>query len=99
MVSQGSICQIDTSIQIYLGFNPYDATFALAQQACRDSGKHLCRDEEWLESCEGEINRRWPYGSEYETKACNDHGWVDNEVNGQLQRRVHSARKTPGTLT
>ena len=71
----------------------------MAQQACIDSGKHLCSDKEWLYGCEGKLNRRWPYGSEYEAKACNDHGWLDNEVRGQVSMAgAFSDCKTPSGI-
>ncbi len=62
-----------------------DATLTMAKQACLDHGKHLCTDEEWLQACEGEERRRWPYGHTYIERACNDHGWVDTETMGSAQ--------------
>ena len=63
-----------------------DATLSMAEQACIDSGKHLCTDQEWMSSCAGTQNNRWPYGSEYKPRACNDHGWVDSEIMGNASK-------------
>jgi formylglycine-generating enzyme len=43
----------------------------LADQACRNAGKRLCRLEEWVTACRGEANRKFPYGDAYEPGRCN----------------------------
>lgn len=44
----------------------------MAQVACENSGKRLCTSEEWLLSCRGTEERIFPYGSTYQSNACND---------------------------
>jgi formylglycine-generating enzyme len=43
----------------------------LAEQACRNAGKRLCREAEWVMACRGEANRQYPYGDTYEQGRCN----------------------------
>jgi sulfatase modifying factor 1 len=43
----------------------------LARAACEQAGKRLCAAAEWVTACRGEQNRRFPYGEDYETGACN----------------------------
>ncbi len=45
----------------------------LAEQACRNAGKRLCKIEEWVLACRGEANRKFPYGDAYEETRCNVH--------------------------
>ena len=59
-----------------------DATYGQAKQACRELGKHLCTDTEWYEACSNNNTTRWPYGNQYQERACNDHGWVETEMYG-----------------
>src|SRR5205814_2785495 len=42
-----------------------------AEDACRRSGKRLCRIEEWVLACRGEQGRKYPYGNQYVEGACN----------------------------
>jgi sulfatase modifying factor 1 len=43
----------------------------MAERACKNAKKRLCRYDEWLTACEGQAKRRFPYGTEYRTGACN----------------------------
>lgn len=44
-----------------------------AKAACKRSGKHLCRREEWLRACAGlDQTRRYPYGPDYQAERCWD---------------------------
>lgn len=43
----------------------------LAREVCRNAGKRLCREHEWVRACRGERDRRFPYGDSYERGACN----------------------------
>ncbi len=42
-----------------------------AERACRNAGKRLCTEAEWVLACRGEDDRRFPYGDEYEPGRCN----------------------------
>ena len=87
MVAQQDFCIDQYEFPNLPGVQPIsDATLSMAEQACVDSGKHLCTDQEWLSSCEGTQKHRWPYGSDYKLKACNDHGWVDAEIMGNAAK-------------
>jgi hypothetical protein len=43
----------------------------VAERACKNAGKRLCRHDEWVLACEGEKRQRYPYGVEYRQGACN----------------------------
>jgi len=42
-----------------------------AELACRNAGKRLCTEAEWVLACRGEDDRPFPYGDEYEAGRCN----------------------------
>jgi sulfatase modifying factor 1 len=42
-----------------------------AAQACRNAGKRLCTEEEWVKACRGEAGTQFPYGEHYEFGRCN----------------------------
>lgn len=42
-----------------------------ADVACRNVGKRLCSESEWLTACRGEAQRDFPYGDRYVHGACN----------------------------
>ena len=52
----------------------------IAGEACRNAGKRLCTEEEWVLACRGQSDQRFPYGDVYEPGRCNVH------------RDVHPAR-------
>jgi len=43
-----------------------------AAAACEAADKRLCSSEEWLSACQGSAQNTWPYGSEFQSEACND---------------------------
>lgn len=42
-----------------------------ADIACKNSGKRLCKEEEWNFACSGEKKQNYPYGNEYNEDFCN----------------------------
>jgi formylglycine-generating enzyme required for sulfatase activity len=44
-----------------------------AESWCREHGKRLCTEDEWLRACRGRPERSWayPYGPTYQEHACN----------------------------
>ncbi len=42
-----------------------------ARIACENAGKRLCREEEWVRACRGELDTAFPYGDSYEPGVCN----------------------------
>lgn len=48
----------------------------IAETACKNAGKRLCSEEEWVTACRGEANRKFPYGDVYEPGRCNVHRGV-----------------------
>lgn len=42
-----------------------------AERACKNAGKRLCREEEWVVACRGHANRKFPYGDTFESGRCN----------------------------
>ncbi len=45
-----------------------------ASQACRGSGKRLCKAKEWRQACMGPEHRTYGYADRSEPGRCNDHG-------------------------
>ena len=45
-----------------------------AAAACKQSGKRLCRPNEWRSACMGPKKTTFPYGNQRETGRCNDNG-------------------------
>ena len=43
----------------------------VADRACREAGKRLCREDEWVLACKGEKGTKFPYGSTYQHGRCN----------------------------
>ncbi|HEY4106375.1 MAG TPA: SUMF1/EgtB/PvdO family nonheme iron enzyme [Polyangiaceae bacterium] len=43
----------------------------LAELACRNAGKRLCTEQEWIFACRGESQQKFPYGDRYEDGRCN----------------------------
>ena len=46
----------------------------VAEAACNNAGKRLCKQEEWVTACVGEQRTKYPYGSEYVSGKCNREG-------------------------
>jgi len=45
-----------------------------AGDACKASGKRLCKPQEWRTACMGPEKSTWGYGAQKEDHRCNDHG-------------------------
>ena len=45
-----------------------------ARAACEQSGKRLCKPDEWQKACMGPKGTMYPYGDKRETGRCNDNG-------------------------
>ncbi len=45
-----------------------------AELACKNAGKRLCTDDEWITACKGKSPTTWPYGEDHKPKRCNDAG-------------------------
>jgi formylglycine-generating enzyme required for sulfatase activity len=43
----------------------------VAEEACRNAGKRLCRLDEWQMACRGEQGRKFPYGEQFTPGLCN----------------------------
>jgi len=43
-----------------------------AQAWCESHRKRLCTEDEWLQACEGDDKRAYPYGEEHVDDRCND---------------------------
>jgi hypothetical protein len=43
-----------------------------AAKACKEAGKRLCTDKEWLRACQGPNKFTYPYGSTRKPSVCND---------------------------
>lgn len=43
----------------------------VAEQACRNAGKRLCREQEWVFACKGQHQTKHPYGNTYDEGRCN----------------------------
>ena len=43
-----------------------------AEGACRDAGKRLCSDREWITACKGPTATQFPYGNERKDNVCVD---------------------------
>jgi hypothetical protein len=46
-------------------------TGEMAENACKNSGKRLCSEREWVTACRGETQTQFPYGDKYKQDACN----------------------------
>jgi formylglycine-generating enzyme len=75
----------------------------MAERACHNAGKRLCRYDEWLTACEGEAKRKYPYGLEYRQGACNIFRAMhpakelhDNAALGHLDPRLDLVREPNG---
>jgi formylglycine-generating enzyme len=45
-----------------------------AEEACKNAGKRLCTDDEWITACQGKKPTKFPYGDEHHDGYCNDAG-------------------------
>ena len=57
-----------------------DLTWADADRACRAAGARLCDADEWLRACAGVDGEAYPYGADFDRRACNGGGFdVDGD--------------------
>jgi formylglycine-generating enzyme required for sulfatase activity len=45
-----------------------------AETACKNAGKRLCTDDEWIGACKGKKPTTYPYGDDRKAGRCNDAG-------------------------
>lgn len=45
-----------------------------AEAACKEAGKRLCTDAEWVQACKGKKPTLYPYGDTQQPGRCNDSG-------------------------
>lgn len=62
-------------------------TGVVARAACEGAGKRLCTLDEWRTACRGEADRLFPYGADYEDRACN----VNREAHPAALLHGHSS--------
>jgi hypothetical protein len=43
-----------------------------ASGACKEAGKRLCKDDEWVAACKGSKGTQFPYGKDEKRGTCND---------------------------
>jgi len=58
-----------------------------ADGMCREAGKRLCWESEWVSACEGPDKKPFPYGHERSAEACN----IDNRWKVPGLKRVYSS--------
>jgi formylglycine-generating enzyme len=46
-----------------------------AEEACKNAGKRLCTDDEWIGACKGKNPTVFPYGDDRKAGYCNDGGY------------------------
>lgn len=75
MVDIGRACIDRFEAPNEVGKKPLRMQSALDGEAhCRERGKRLCDEDEWVRACEGSKSRPFPYGAKYEAARCNDDG-------------------------
>lgn len=77
----------------------------VAQRACENAGKRLCKHDEWVRACRGRADRQFPYGDKHEQGKCNmfrstHPGAVlhDDITTGHLDPRMNLVRDKQGPL-
>lgn len=46
-------------------------SFYTASKACKNAGKRLCTQDEWVKACRGRRRTKYPYGANFSAKPCN----------------------------
>lgn len=76
-----------------------------AERACKNAGKRLCKANEWVTACRGELNRPFPYGDKYQSGTCNvfreahpAHLLHGNASEGHLDPRLNLVASSAGPL-
>lgn len=71
-------------------------SYYTARTACRNAGKRLCSEDEWVTACRGEQQSKFPYGAHYLAGKCNVHRAIhpgavlhDNASVGLLDPRLN----------
>jgi formylglycine-generating enzyme required for sulfatase activity len=69
-----------------------------AQEACKRSGKRLCKRAEWKQACKGPEKQAYPYGPTRKAGLCNDQGRAP--VSGYSWNKMNdpSINTAPNTL-
>ena len=57
-------------------------SIAQARRACKNAGKRLCREKEWVAACKGMSRWAYPYGPQFEPRRCNDWEVSDHGMKG-----------------
>ena len=65
---------------------PVMASFYAAEQSCREAGKRVCRESEWVAACEGPEESPFPTGWRRDAQKCN----FDNKWLSPILDRVYS---------
>ena len=73
MVRIGKFCMDRYEAPNKADAKPFSARTAPEGEAwCAAGGKRLCNEDEWIRACEGRPQLPFPYGAQYNPKACND---------------------------
>ena len=81
-----------------------DATFEQASVACALGGWRVCTLAEWRLACGGVATKRFPYGNDFDPRACNGHGHGSGEpipsgqLDGTCEERDYGASDMSGNL-
>ena len=60
--------------------SPTQVTLEQASLACVLGGWRLCTEDEWRTACMGPAETRFPYGNDFNGRACNSAGFGPGEV-------------------
>jgi formylglycine-generating enzyme required for sulfatase activity len=73
MVRAGNFCIDRYEAPNRRGARPFVMQSANDANAwCSDHHKRLCTEDEWINACQGEEHRTYPYGNEHVDSRCND---------------------------
>lgn len=66
----------------------------VAENVCKNAGKRLCTEVEWVMACKGENNTKFPYGDEYQEGVCNiaQQGWAPLILHGETVEYLDDPR-------
>jgi hypothetical protein len=87
MVLAGRACIDRYEAPNQVGAKPLRMQSALDAEAwCKERGKRLCSEDEWVRACEGPNRLAFPYGAKWERGRCNDDGSFRNPSWSKLAR-------------
>ncbi|MCS6898216.1 MAG: SUMF1/EgtB/PvdO family nonheme iron enzyme [Myxococcales bacterium] len=87
MVLAGPVCIDRFEAPNQEGEKPIVMASALeAETWCREQGKRLCTEDEWIRACGGPKGQLFPYGTSYKEGVCNDNGTWRNPSWGKLAK-------------